>query len=98
VINAYLSSRQQVPERKLDKWMSIYQAIRLPRAQKAQETARQAGDVYEMQRDDMKGKSYDECVPLIRDSLKDRMKWIWNEDIDAVYEKEIKAAVDLQNR
>lgn len=86
-----------MPERNLDKWMSLYQAVRLPRAQRAQETARQAGDVYEMQREDMKGKSYDECIPLIRDSLTDRMKWIWNEDIDSAYENGSKAA-DLEDR
>jgi salicylate hydroxylase len=39
----------------------------------------------------MKGKSYEECIPIIHDSLKDRMKWIWNEDIDAAYEGALKA-------
>lgn len=86
----YLQSRQQVHGEPLDRWVDLYQAVRFPRAQKAQETARQAGDVYEMQHDDMKGKTYEECIPLIRDSLKDRMKWIWNEDIDAAYESAIK--------
>lgn len=65
--------------------MQLYQDVRLPRAQKAQATARQAGEVYEMQTPEMKGKAYEECLPLVRDSLKDRMQWIWTGDIEAEY-------------
>ena len=39
-----------------------------------------------MQTEEMIGKPYEECLPLVRDSLKDRMKWVWTEDIDASYE------------
>lgn len=66
--------------------MQLYQEVRLPRAQKAQATARQAGEVYEMQTPEMKGKAYEDCLPLVRDSLKDRMQWIWAGDIEAEYE------------
>lgn len=65
--------------------MQLYQDVRLPRAQKAQATARQAGEVYEMQTAEMKGKNYEDCLPLVRDSLKDRMQWIWTGDIEAEY-------------
>lgn len=71
---------------RLRQYMDLYQAVRLPRAQRAQQTARQAGEVYEMQRNDMVGKSYDDCLPLVRDALKDRMSWVWTEDIDKAYE------------
>ena len=74
-------------EPSLHNWMNLYQSIRLPRAQKAQQTAREAGDVYEMQTPDMKGLSYDDCLPLVAEKLKNRMKWIWTEDIDEAYEK-----------
>lgn len=89
----YLASHQVVKwqgdasTKALELYMHLYQSIRLPRAQRAQETARQAGEVYEMQREDMVGKSYDECLPLVRDALKDRMNWVWTEDIDQAYEK-----------
>ncbi|OZJ02045.1 hypothetical protein BZG36_05547 [Bifiguratus adelaidae] len=66
-------------------------SLRLPRAQKAQRTARQAGDLYELQAEDMKGKTLDECIPTIHDNLKDRVKWIWTKDVDAAYEKEVEA-------
>ncbi|KAL1881462.1 hypothetical protein VTK73DRAFT_3524 [Phialemonium thermophilum] len=74
-------------DEELRKWTQLYQDVRLPRAQKAQETARQAGLVYEMQTTEMQGKSYEECLPLVRESLKDRMQWIWTGDIDAEYEE-----------
>ena len=81
----YLTSRHRSTQ-SLEMWTQLYQNVRLPRAQRAQATARQAGQVYEMQTDEMIGKSYDECLPIVRDSLKDRMKWVWTEDIDLGYE------------
>ena len=69
-------------------WANLYQDVRLPRAQKAQRTAREAGDVYEIQADGLKGVDYDACLPKVRDRLKDRMKWVWTEEIDDVYESE----------
>ncbi|OTA02866.1 hypothetical-protein [Trichoderma parareesei] len=82
----YLSAPPERETQTLDKWMQLYQDVRLPRAQKAQATARQAGQVYEMQTPEMKGKAYEDCLPLVRDSLKDRMQWIWAGDIEAEYE------------
>jgi salicylate hydroxylase len=70
----------------LKQWTQLYQDVRLPRAQKAQATARQAGTVYEMQTPEMEGKPYEDCLPLVRDSLKDRMNWVWHGDIDIEYE------------
>lgn len=69
-------------------WADLYQKVRLPRAQKAQRTAREAGDVYEMQAEGLKNLDYDACLPKVRDSLKDRMKWVWTEEIDDAYETE----------
>lgn len=71
----------------LDRWLGLFQAVRLPRARKAQRTAREAGDVYEMQTQDMEGLDYEECLPLVVEKLRDRMKWVWEEDTDEAYEK-----------
>ncbi|KAH0528900.1 hypothetical protein TsFJ059_003711 [Trichoderma semiorbis] len=81
----YLAASPERDTHALQKWMQFYQDVRLPRAQKAQATARQAGEVYEMQTAEMKGKNYEDCLPLVRDSLKDRMQWIWTGDIEAEY-------------
>ncbi|UKZ50465.1 hypothetical protein TrVGV298_004728 [Trichoderma virens] len=81
----YLAASQDRDAHELQKWMQLYQDVRLPRAQKAQATARQAGEVYEMQTAEMKGKAYEDCLPLVCDSLKDRMQWIWAGDIEAEY-------------
>ncbi|RFU79708.1 hypothetical protein TARUN_2514 [Trichoderma arundinaceum] len=80
---------------KLEQWMNLYQEVRIPRAQKAQATARQAGEVYEMQTPHMKGKDYADCLPLVRDSLKDRMQWIWSGDIETEYEERKQHLMDL---
>jgi salicylate hydroxylase len=56
-----------------------------------QETSRQAGDLYELRSQEVAGLSYEDSLPVVRDLLKDRMKWIWTEDIDQVYEKALNA-------
>lgn len=74
--------------RSLSTWTQLYQDIRLPRAQKAQVTSRQAGEVYEMQGPDFKDLSYEECLPVIAQKLEGRMRWVWGADIDAQYDEE----------
>ncbi|KAH8672600.1 hypothetical protein BGZ60DRAFT_405199 [Tricladium varicosporioides] len=68
-------------------WLQLYQEIRLPRAQKVQKTSREAGLLYQMQSEELKGLSFEDCLPVIKEKMESRMKWIWNEDLDAVYEK-----------
>ncbi|KAH6680659.1 hypothetical protein B0J14DRAFT_579072 [Halenospora varia] len=68
-------------------WLQLYQDIRLPRAQKVQRTSREAGLLYQMQSEELKGLSFEECLPVIKGKMESRMKWIWDEDLDAVYEK-----------
>jgi salicylate hydroxylase len=70
----------------IHRWLHLYQQVRLPRAQKVQETTREAGDIYEMQSPDMKGLTFESCMPLVKTRIESRMKWIWTEDIDAAYE------------
>lgn len=85
-LHDFLSSRS-TGSRSLEDWLRIYQSVRLPRAEKAQATSRQAGELYEMEEAELKGLPYDEFVPIVRSKLQDRMNWIWSEDIDQAYEK-----------
>ncbi|TKA61619.1 hypothetical protein B0A55_11301, partial [Friedmanniomyces simplex] len=71
----------------LESTAQLYQTVRLPRAQKTQATSRAAGNTYEMQTADMLDKGFEECVPLIAERTRERMKWVWEEDLDAAYEK-----------
>ncbi|KAK4541139.1 hypothetical protein LTR36_008213 [Oleoguttula mirabilis] len=71
----------------LESTAQLYQSVRLPRAQKTQATSRAAGNTYEMQTDDMLDKTFEECVPMIAERTRERMKWVWEEDLDAAYEK-----------
>ncbi|OAP54227.1 hypothetical protein AYL99_11328 [Fonsecaea erecta] len=69
-------------------YTALYQAVRRPRAQKAQITSRQAGDVYEMQGKEFEGiTSYEDCLPIVREKLAGRMKWVWGHDLEADYQK-----------
>ena len=71
----------------LKQWMQLYQRVRLPRAQKVAKTSKEAGETYEMVTDDLKDLLFEDCLPIIADSLRTRMKWVWSEDLGSVYEK-----------
>lgn len=81
VVRDYLAN----PTAGLSTYTSLYQSVRLPRAQKAQITSRQAGDVYEMQGPDFEGLSFVECLPIVAEKLSHRMAWVWSGDIDKDY-------------
>ena len=73
--------------------MDAYQALRLPRAQKVQRTSREAGEVFELQAEGLRGKSFDECMPELQKRLKTRMDWVWLEDLDVMYDTMIEKMV-----
>ena len=72
--------------------MGLYQTVRLPRAQRVQETSRETGHLYHLQALDMRGKTTDERLEILGERIKNRLKWIWSEDLDAAYDK---AKLDL---
>ena len=86
-LHDYFEQGTSSNSRSIADWLHIYQSVRLPRAQGVQKTSRECGEVYEMETEELNGLSYDECIPLVRENLKDRMNWIWTEDIDVAYEK-----------
>lgn len=67
-------------------YLHLYQSIRAPRAKRVQETSRQAGDLYELRAKEVEGLNYADSLPVVRGLLMDRMKWIWTDDIDQVYD------------
>ncbi|KAL4888671.1 hypothetical protein BDV59DRAFT_196286 [Aspergillus ambiguus] len=66
--------------------LHLYQSIRYPRSEKVQVTSRQAGDLYELRTPEVTGLSFEESLPVVKAMLQDRMKWIWSEDLDQLYE------------
>ncbi|OCT49146.1 Salicylate hydroxylase [Cladophialophora carrionii] len=78
-VRDYLSK----PGAGLDKYMLKYQTARVHRAQKAQVTSRQAAAVYDMHGPDFEGKTFEECLPVVRDKVESRMAWLWKSDLEA---------------
>lgn len=76
--------------RSLSTWMQVYQLMRLPRAHKSQIASRESGNIRAMQGPDFDGLSYEECLPVVRQKLKGRMKPVWGADIGADYEALVK--------
>jgi len=87
--NAVGNSSSLAASQHLGTWTQLYENVRLPRAHKAQITSRQAGNVYEMQEPEFQGLSYDQCLPIVADKLKHRMRWVWGADIDKEYEEQV---------
>ena len=86
-LSQYLTASPNPHFETLASTAQLYQTVRLPRAQKTQVTSRAAGNTYEMQTEDMINKTFEECCPLIAERTRERMKWVWEEDLDAAYEK-----------
>ena len=81
VVRDYLSN----PGPGLAAYTSLYEAARVPRAQKAQVTSRQAAAVYDMDGSDFDGKTFEQCLPVVRDKVKDRMAWVWKSNLEEDY-------------
>lgn len=92
----YLRASSSTNESSLEAWMSLYQDVRLPRAQKVQRTSRDAVEVYQAQADIMKDLPFDQCVPEIHKRVINRMKWVWTDDIDAEYEQAMRNRNDVK--
>ncbi|KAK3378690.1 hypothetical protein B0T24DRAFT_137782 [Lasiosphaeria ovina] len=71
----------------LRSWMELYQRVRLPRAQRVQETSRLAGDILQAQTPAMKSRAFDDNVPLLAEGVNSMMKWIFAEDVDVAFDK-----------
>ena len=84
-LQEYFRSQSKAPRYTIEQCLRLYHSIRYPRAERVQMTSREAGNLYEMKVDGVAGLSYDAGLPVAKALLEDRMKWIWNEDIDEVY-------------
>lgn len=80
------SSRSSSHFHSLSSTAQLYQDVRLPRAQRVQTTSRAAGNTYELQAEGMLDKTFDECAQIMADRTRERMKWVWEEDLDVAYD------------
>lgn len=81
----------------LDACADLYQNLRLPRAQKVQATSRKSGPLYDMQLPELIDKDVEECVPIMANTLQEKMKFIWEADLDRAYE-DVKEALRRTNK
>lgn len=85
-LSEYLSSSPRPHFQSLATTANLYQKVRLPRAQMVQKASRIAGSSYELQTDRLKDLSFEECLPMLAESTEKRMRTVWEEDLDTVYE------------
>ncbi|KAK6443147.1 hypothetical protein LTR95_000664 [Oleoguttula sp. CCFEE 5521] len=91
VVADYLTASSSQPPSpdfgSFEKAMYLYQAARLPRAQKTQKGSRAAGLNYELIGDGMEGLSFEARLQMMAEGTRTRMKSIWEEDLDETYER-----------
>lgn len=81
----------------LEETASFYQRIRKPRAEKVQATSRIAGNTYNMQAEGMVDLPYEECLPIMAERTRNRMKFVWEVDLNDAYENGKKTTNDETN-
>ncbi|EME41176.1 hypothetical protein DOTSEDRAFT_176174 [Dothistroma septosporum NZE10] len=85
-LSEYLTNSPRPHFMSLSTMADLYQRVRLPRAQMVQTASRMAGNSYELQTDHFRALSYDACLPLLAEQTEKRMRTVWEEDLDSVYE------------
>lgn len=83
------------PDVGLAAYTSLYQDTRLPRAQKAQITSRQAAEVYDLKGPGFEMLTFEESLPVVKEKVVNRMAWVWNSSLEDDYVA-AKAKVCLQ--
>ena len=87
VLSEYVGKERSKALPDLEACARLYQSVRLPRAQKVQATSRKSGPLYDMQSPELIDKEFEECVPILAETLVDRMKFIWEAELDKAYEE-----------
>ncbi|ESZ99586.1 hypothetical protein SBOR_0031 [Sclerotinia borealis F-4128] len=74
--------------RQIESAFKAYDEIRRPRSQKVVTTSREAAELYEFENEEMMGAG-DEGVDMegMKEKLRERCKWIWNEDLKEQLER-----------
>ena len=85
-LSDYLSGSPQPHFTSLSSMADLYQRVRQPRARMVQVASRAAGNMYELQTEQLKDLNFDECLPLLAEQTEKRMRTVWEEDLDCVYE------------
>lgn len=73
--------------RSLETWLEVFQAARMPRAEKVQKASREMGLMLRLRHESMKDLSYEERFDVLKDHAFSALDWIWMESIDESYEK-----------
>lgn len=85
-LSEYLSGSSRPHFKSLATTAELYQRVRLPRAQMVQAASRTAGKMYGLQTDQLRDLGFEECLPLLAEQTEKRMRTVWEEDLDTVYE------------
>src|SRR5579862_6168198 len=73
----------------LERYLKVYESVRLPRTAAVQASSRETGEIYE-QLGDMKDiEDQEERYKLQRVKMETRMHWMWGYNVDTEIEKQL---------
>jgi salicylate hydroxylase len=80
----------------LERFLKVYEEVRLPRTAGVQASSREAGDIYE-QLGEMKDiRDQQKRYELMDEKMATRLHWVWGFDVDVEIKKRLDA-MNLQN-
>jgi 2-polyprenyl-6-methoxyphenol hydroxylase-like FAD-dependent oxidoreductase len=86
-----LAAYFQNPSLPLERYLKVYEQVRLPRTAAVQASSREAGEIYE-QIGEMAGvEDQEERYRLMDDRMATRMHWMWGYNVDTEIEKHLTA-------
>lgn len=86
-LQAYFDSKSD----KIERYLKVYESVRLPRTAAVQASSREAGEIYEQLGDMTDIEDQDERYKLQHERMETRMHWMWGYNVDTEIEKHLNA-------
>ncbi|KAK4161009.1 salicylate hydroxylase [Cladorrhinum sp. PSN259] len=71
----------------LKDWMHLYQQVQMPRASEVQNASRDTGRLCHLTAPVMEGKTLEDSLQTLVETLQERLQRVWSEDLDDLYQK-----------
>lgn len=75
----------------LERYLKVYEQVRLPRTAAVQASSRETGEIYEQMGEMKDIEDQEERYRMMHDKFRTRMHWMWKYDVDVEIQKRLDA-------
>jgi salicylate hydroxylase len=75
----------------LERFLRVYESVRLPRTAAVQASSRESGEIYEQLGEMLKMPNEEDRYKYMQNTMPSRMYWMWGYDVDAEIQKKLDA-------